>query len=765
MRATPPDNSNSLTRYVLPQLGPLGDENLRTIPVLRHEGLSVSVAVLVAQAVLLISAQVAIGTWLTGKLVPQLNRWSRSGLGFLLGIVISVMTQQATLFIGVAELFLPLLVVGAVIALYSTQRSVPAEILTITRATRAHQITREVLLMSCGVLWLITPDWGWPLAFAVLFSATWAWFEYPKRAFRILATAVAGIVVFWCAWTIRELMPAKWWFFDEDSYFYAGIGRGIARFGFWDNVFITGRPFSYHWLPYGWAGWISDVTGDYALTVFVLVIPLSLATASVLLIRGILEQLTGQRFLPVMIIGACATSTLWITSRAQTPVSVTSAGTTLGHLFALALLCLTLVDKRVVTSFRFAILTAAMIVGLVGSKVHTALPILAALGAVTLIRVLVGPDRGRRAASGLAILMTIACSGWFFYLAFPSQGRINFEPFPRFDYVNTWGDMLETSPTSKLVWGLVVGAAYLAPLIVGAIVWSKASSSNSKIFSSDVLVFAIVSSGVALVLASTTQQPSGTSFFYLSFAPMLGGIFLFSQWRAGTAGRKFYVWLVITIGLFIIVKFPASEFLMGIDWRLERFRLFLLVTGMLLLSAFIDSLFRKFGGSKRSRIAESTLLLASAAALLGSIHVRNYSEMASRVIPVWSRQNADFLAPSDSEIAWSRWLRANLPYDAVLASNSQDMRLVWPTARRWYVSTTQFAKDGTEEPSRRGQLLNNFLESPSNADWLALRRDGVTHLVVDLRLTDTESPLRTLIVSEECYRNRDFVIYATNLCR
>ena len=764
MRAAPPCSSDYLTLCALQQLEQLSNETLHASPILRCKGHSVSVVVLVAQATLLIIAQAALGTWLTGKLVPQLNRWSRTGVGFLLGIVIAVTIQQALLFIGFAVLFLPLLLVGAVITAFSIRRSTPANFLSRTLATRAHQITREVLLMSCGVLWLITPDWGWPLAFAVLFSAIWAWLEYPNRAFRILATAVAGIVVFWCAWTIRELMPAKWWFFDEDSYFYAGLGRGIARFGFWDNVFITGRPFSYHWLPYGWSGWISEVTGDYELTIFVIVIPLSLATASVLLIRGILEQLTGQRFLPVMTIGACATTTLWITSRAQTPVSVISAGTTLGHLFALALLCLTLVDKRVTTSFRFAILTAAMIVGLVGSKVHTALPILAALGAVTLSRVLVGPDRGRRAASGLAILMTIVCSGWFFYLAFPSQGRINFEPFPRFDYVNTWGDMLETSPTSHIVWGLVVGAAFLAPLIVGAIVWRKAGSSASTNFSSDLLVFAIVSSGVALVLASTTQQPSGTSFFYLSFAPMLGGIFLFSQLRASTTSRTFYVWLLFTAGLFMVLKFPATEFLMDTDWRLERFSLFVLVTGILLLSAIIDSLIKYFGGSRRSGMAEAMLLLASTTALLGSIHVRNYSEMVSRVIPVWSRQNADSQAPSGSEITWARWLRANLPDDAVLASNSQDMRLVWPTARRWYLSTTQFAKDGTEEPSRRSQLLNNFLELPSNADWLALRRDGVTHLVVDLRLTDTESPLRTLIVGQECYRNQDFVIFATNLC-
>jgi len=185
---------------------------------------------------------------------------------------------------------------------------------------------------------------------------------------------------------------------------------------------------------------------------------------------------------------------------------------------------------------------------------------------------------------------------------------------------------------------------------------------------------------------------------------------------------------------------------------------------MLLLSAFIDSLFRKFGGSKRSRMAESTLLLASAAALLGSIHVRNYSEMASRVIPVWSRQNADFLAPSESEVEWADWVRTNVAEDAVLASNNLDKRLVWATERRWFLSTPEFAKDGTEEPSRRGQLLNNSLESLSSSDWLALQREGVTYLVVDRRFAVSGSLLQELDVGMKCFRSEVFIVYSIYQC-
>jgi len=764
MRAAPPGNSDCLTLCVQPQLGPSGDETLRAIPVLRYKGRSVSVVPLVAQAVMLISAQAVLGTWLTGKLVPQLNRWSQTGLGFLLGIVISVMTQQAMLFIGLAELFLPLLVAGAVIAVFFMQRSTHAESWSKTLITRAHGITREILLVVCGVLWLVTPDWAWPLAFAVLLSAIWTWFEYPNRVLRVITAAVAGIGVFWCTLTIRELMPAKWWFYDEDSYFYASLGRGIAQFGFWDNVFITGRPFSYHWLPYGWSGWISDVTGDHVLTVFVIVIPLSLATASVLLIRGVLEQLTGQRFLPVMTLGACATSTLWITSRAQTPVSVISAGTTLGHLFALALLCLTLIDKRVAASFRFTILTAAMIVGLIGSKVHTALPVLAALGAVTLSSILIGPDRGRRAVSGLALLVIVATAGWFFYLAFPSPGRINFELFPRFDYINTWGDMLEASPTSKLVWGLAVGAAYLAPLIVGAIVWSRQSFSTSTTFSSDILIFALVSSTVALMLASTTQAPSGTSFFFLSFAPMLGGIFLFAQWRAGTAGSKFYVWLVFTIGMFMALEFPAKEYLMDIDVRLERFHSFLWVAVLLVASALFDFYLNAQAIRRNVRSGSFVCLIASSLSLLFVFHVKNYSEMVNNTIPSWSRNNAQFLAPSAIELELSRWIEMNSTVDSVLTSNNFESKLVWLTGRRWFFAEPEFAKDGTNEPSRRATLLNDFLNSPTKIGLNALGSEVVNQLIIDLRVVNDNSPLRNLEVGNRCFSNQYFVIISLTSC-
>lgn len=214
----------------------------------------------------------------------------------------------------------------------------------------------------------------------------------------------------------------------------------------------------------------------------------------------------------------------------------------------------------------------------------------------------------------------------------------------------------------------------------------------------------------------------------------------------------------------MVLKFPATEFLMDTDWRLERFSLFVLVTGMLLLSAFIDSFVQYFRGSKPSRIAESTLLLASATALLGMIHVRNYSEMAIQVIPVWSTHNESFLTQTEGETEWADWVRKNVARDSVIASNNFDARLVWATERRWHFSTPEFAKDGTEEPSRRVKLLTDFFDSPRQSSLMTLRRSGITHLTVDLRLTGADSPLQHLQVGTECFRNKSLVVYSLDQC-
>jgi hypothetical protein len=713
----------------------------------------------------LIVAQTLIGVVISSWLLPRSGVSLQIGLGVLFGVLVAVMQQQALIAVGARAVYVPVLLASALASALSLMtRLRRGDFRAIAEGSMSKSGTSVALIHLSAVLFLLVPDWGWPLAFAALFLAIGTLLSAVTTRARTICGLSVAITVAWSYWTIRHLMTGNWWFADEDLYFYFGLGRGIAQFGFWENPFIVGRPFNYHWIPYAWSGWISTYVDDPDLTVFSLLYPTVAALAFVAMIRGVLCLLTTKAVSPYTVVAASATTTLWITSRAQVPVSVISLGTSLGHLSSLAVFGLLLHRVRSGPGWRTTTALSLVSVFLVGAKFHSAVPILAG-AAVVLCNLTIKEHRGLRAVVHLAIPITVmALASYAFYSSRQSQGRLNFSVIPRFDYVNTWGDMLETSQWSHVVWGLVVGMAYLIPSITGTVVASHSLAPGSDSETRSVLTFVLVSSAVALILAATIQQVSGTSFFFLSFAPMLGGVLVFSSLES-TSHKRLLVGVVAGVLLiWALANLPqVRHHLYEFDWRLERFRSFLLwnlVFALVIILTGVSTRLRR--ATDHTVPSPQRILVAAALSQLILVHSLNYHRMATRNIPATLRQS-HLQPPAQSEIALASWFKHEIALNAVVASNNVDMRLSALIGKRWFISAPDFAKDGTEEGGRRGEILASFLAAPDLMGLQRLRSEGVDFFIFDNVLS--ESTLNTIANEKRvCYRDSRFEVVAMDRC-
>ena len=352
---------------------------------------------------------------------------------------------------------------------------------------------------------------------------------------------------------------------------------------------------------------------------------------------------------------------------------------------------------------------------------------------------------------------------WFFYLRLPSQGRLNFELRPRFDYMNIWGDLNWPTPQStRDLLGMVVAGAFLAPALLGAI--SRATILRRRDhFVGPLVALVSIFAVTALFFAATTQQPSGTSFFYFSFAPVLGSLILVGNYRGMRIQQiALPVSLVALVWWLTVGVTPKID--LGLGVSNQRFLPFAVIALSLLVALIFETAVSR-RDLQRGKGSNGNVIAATLVALLIMNNIQNFREMADRVLPQRVREIAAGQAPNPSEVALSQWIRDNTPKHAVFASLDLNARVIGTSSRRWYVNTPEFAKDGTSEPSRRGELLNRISQEGFSVAMDTMRAEGVAFVVAHpsfgfkevSKTADNQDRLT-------CYRAPGFIVYATAEC-
>ena len=161
-------------------------------------------------------------------------------------------------------------------------------------ATRKDLINTELLAISATVLLILSPEWFWPLPFALFLIAVVIWREIPKlrKQSAIIAACLLPISIL----TILR-RPTGWWIEDTDVALYEAISRTLGNWGFRDNINAAGTSTNYHWFAYAWSGLIDRVSGSPDWVSNTRTIPLLIAVGTVLIIWAILERLLHSRII------------------------------------------------------------------------------------------------------------------------------------------------------------------------------------------------------------------------------------------------------------------------------------------------------------------------------------------------------------------------------------------------------------------------------------------------------------------------------------
>ena len=527
---------------------------------------------------------------------------------------------------------------------------------------------------------------------------------------------------------------------------------------------MVGKPHSYHWLPYAWSGWLSIQVGDETFGVISLLLPIVLAVVFVALLRSVMKHLAGAAISDFMIIPVAATTTVWISSRPLGPLDVISLGSAVAHLFALGLFYLVVREWTIDTS-RSSLIAVLLVMGLVGSKVMVALPVLAGLAAVILGVILKQQRNTGKLIRAAFLLVATLASAWLFYLLLPSRGVVNFKLPPQFDYMRSWGD-LETSPQlTRVIFGTVVASAFLSPLLVGVVTQRFAHKKGGTISEWSVYAFALAVCPVALFFAVSTTQPYSTSYFYFSCIALFGSILILSQWRcAPSVGVVLTAVTIFMLWWLIVGDNPVLS--LGVRANHRKFVPFALFAAFLLAGLLIQVL-----QSKRRWLSTADKTPASVVVylvLLVVLNVQNHQELVERVVPQRSRQVVAGPAPTEGEISMSNWIREYTDTEAIFVSYELDHRIIGSSSRRWYLIRPDWTTSRSSETRRRAGLqsqLSSLTSSTSKTlgqSVYRLKRDGVDYMIIPMAKYPTSE---TFLSLELCVEIEGVGLFALESCR
>jgi hypothetical protein len=265
----------------------------------------------------------------------------------------------------------------------------------------------------------LSVEWFWtliPAVVLILGVEAWPWMRrgsVRRRALLVLGVSGAAMLG---AVEIRRRPPLWWIDHIPDYYLYEHWSQYIGRFGSL-GVGADGFGFSYHWLAYGWTGWMARMVGDRGFQVTTRVAPVLFAITFFGVVIHIVRSL-GIRIVGIGFIVAATYSTvnLWygnslIVLRLET-LNALVAG-------AWMLIAVWLVVEGVTRQSRgaFVLATALSLVVLAGKSAFGILCVVALVagGAIVLVR-------HRRVDFGLITVVGVGAAGLLVW-------RLYWDPF------------------------------------------------------------------------------------------------------------------------------------------------------------------------------------------------------------------------------------------------------------------------------------------------------------------------------------------------
>lgn len=701
----------------------------------------------------------------------ELSEFSKIGLGFSLGAIISSLIYVLVVSVASVPIALCSQFVLAVGATY-LMKTKP----TTDRGAIDHDEIATVKWLAVATLAGLSPEWFWPLPVAVFLAVAFIgqnvlrskslWF----KCFCALFYSGAGFFV-WLQ--ILKNRPDRSWFPDDQ--FAELWSHSVGKWGVSHNPMLMGESISYHWFSFAWVGLISNLTSVDVGDVLSLFAPVVVGVACAVLGYSIVRSFVRNSMsaIAVLIIAFLVDTERFFRGFGFHAFQVSS----FSQFFSLFLgLGITLVVVKVPLSTSMHNLIALMLFGLIGSKVSSGLSILFGLICVSLYQILRIKQGLKKSLIYISALIVASSVSFVFFLGNPRNGTASVIRRPGWpvgniaDLVHVYNStLLKYLPiliflvlalgglglvtllniknlsaklgTQRVVGAYIVGC-YLASLSQMWIAQAMGSNSLSPTLDNTLYAYQFVTAiSILIVLAnicgmledsSVQQLPKRVVLFVLVFA-----LFLFSLKKLWKIENTDVYWTP-----FLTSLRPALPFFSA-----------------LLISSVVYFVWRP---SKRLGFIGSVTTWSVASLVASGLFVSadNYISFAAKQQAEWRSVDESYVATPDIESA-SKWIRNNTKRSDVIATKVQTRAIPLSVLmdRRSFAGFPMdimlYGVNNDQQKVKRKSLDNFIIFGDCESAW-TLRAYGVSYFLLNLADSPTT---KTKICASEIFRNRTIVIY------
>lgn len=569
------------------------------------------------------------------------------------------------------------------------------------------------------------------------------------------AVGTAGLFVSMRSYPLSWV--GTWSGYHGDMLFFEALGASLAGSGPLASIFSPDTIIRYHWLTYGWTGFLTDVTGADPFVVLTRVLPMVTLVIAVTIAAAWARRISQITWVPVLAVALIVTGG-YAGASYGTVLNFDSPSTSLTTVWLMAgvllvLLRIELFTPRIATLALVGLLSAAMTAGKIstGFLFVTALAALAAIGLVrrmtwrtNAIHMLLSAGIGAL----LAYLFVIAGSadpGGLGLLSWVDRASSvqGLNPIPGYlgaglgtlvlvlAVIARWAGALwllrdratRWTPTAAVAIGLAIGGIMPLLLVSGGIneTWFALSASAP--------LSVLSAGGIGLFIEhakAKSTRPIRTGLLVSIPAAAAMWIILWLLWSTGPSGGNVWEYTLRWAG-------PVVVFL-----------------GAVLLGQLIGRMFF----TPRQTLGITLLILVFVAMpsrflSLGSAEVGTQpgtrGDLFSGEETFANGLDQQFVIGwSQGEIDAANWVTQNVASDDLIATNKTLSPLIAAlSGRPTYVSGMHYqAPYGWADNipmllSRESQSWA-FIDAPSADTWSPLCSAGVTHLWIDPRRTATK---------------------------
>lgn len=632
--------------------------------------------------------------------------------------------------------------------------------------------SKDVLLICSGTLIALSTSWYWLISTACAFffwvllrhlreSNRASGFKQSKfQAVLVVAAVVMSVKSALHLSSLAEIRNPLWWALrdgvsqDPDLIFFESMMQSAKNLGGGENIFFLNLKFYYHWFAFAWEATLGSVSH---LAPFVVT---AIAGPTIVLFVVLSLVLTIARRLSTSVLAApsamfsvamlCAGPIPFL--RVLMPHSF-SFNFGLIFLYGLVIVILSSEDMK---RSNLVMVVFVLSLCLLGSKVSFGPLLVIGIGSCFVLSLIFKKQQNTAQFLSISGALAVLVSFTAIYKIGAGSGasyRISF-----FDILRQKANLENELPSAVVFFSFICVLSYLLAPAVG-LVFSKNISDLGNFLG---LLFSVSAGLVGIALGFVLSDPSETGSYFIQgglalLVPVAVAI-MFAKLPRFDSRSRFWLFLGIAACLEAARRMPISYENFTVDSGSNYYKLAFAIVLPILIAivsiVFIKVFNRKASAIKTARFLAIFLLVSTVGSYFGNSG--KFFETG-----VWASQNVSY-EPSEviSGSAPYRtlllWLRNNSDEKDVVATNrycSTSTDVPASCIAMWSLTSAitgrQMLSEGSwtvnivsgmaDEAEKRRNLVENFVNDPTNESKKLLLGYGVRWVVADLAVTNTRS--------------------------